>query len=61
MLYQFFLSPQVKRCEIIAYKYDVYELTHELPYDLRLRKLGNIRKVSKLHRMVAQCPVSPPK
>ena len=24
-----------------------------------LRKLGNIRKVSKLHRMIAQCPVPP--
>ena len=27
-------------------------------YDLR--KLGNIRKVSKLHRMIAQCPGLPP-
>ena len=26
-----------------------------------LRKLGNIRKVSRLHRMIAQCPVSLPK
>ena len=26
-----------------------------------LRKLGNIRKVSKPHRMKAQCPVSMPK
>ena len=26
-----------------------------------LRKLGNIRKVSKLHRMIVQCPVSLPK
>ena len=26
-----------------------------------LRKLGNNREVSKLHRMIAQCPVSPPK
>ena len=26
-----------------------------------LRKLGNIRKLSKLHRMIAQYPVSPPK
>ena len=32
----------------------IYELPHELPNDLKdLRKLGNIRKVSKLHRMIA--------
>ena len=48
-----FLSPQVKRCAIITYKHGMYELPHELPNDLRLRKLGNIRKVSKLHRMIA--------
>ena len=27
----------------------------------RLGKLGNIKKVSKLRRMIAQCPVPPPK
>ena len=32
---------------IITYKHGIYELPHELPNDLRLRKLGNIRKVSK--------------
>ena len=26
-----------------------------------LRKLGNVRKVSKPHRMIAQCPPPPPK
>ena len=26
--------------------------THELPNDLRLRKLGNFRKVSKLRKMI---------
>ena len=50
---QIFLSPQVKRCMIITYKHGIYELPHKLPNDLRLRKLGNIRKVSKLHRMIA--------
>ena len=35
-------------------------MTHELPSDLTLRILGNIRKVSKLHRMIAQWPVPPP-
>ena len=81
MFYQFFLSPQVKRCAITTYKHGIYELPHELPNDLRsygifaagealvptqekkkdLRKLGNARKVSKPHRMIAQCPVPPPK
>ena len=52
MFYQIFLSPQVKRCTIITYKHGIYEL---------LRILGNIRKVSKPHRMTAQCPVPLPK
>ena len=30
-----------------------YELPHKLPKDLRFRILGNIRKVSKFHEMVA--------
>ena len=51
MLCQMFLSPQVKRCAIITYKHGVYELPHALPNGLRLRKLENIRKVSKLHRI----------
>ena len=41
---------------IITYKHGIYELPHELPNDLRLkelRKSGNIRKFSKLHRMIA--------
>ena len=41
MFYQTFLSSQVKRCAIITYKYDLYELPHKLPNDLRLRKLRN--------------------
>ena len=44
---------QVKRCAIITYKHGIYELPHELPNDLGLRKLGNIRKLSKLRRMIA--------
>ena len=35
------LSSQVKRCAIITYKHDLYELPHELPNDLRLRILEN--------------------
>ena len=36
-------------------KHGIHELPHELPNNLSqdLRKLGNIRKVSKLHRMIA--------
>ena len=49
----FFLSPQVKGCAIITDKHGIYELPHELPHDLRLRKLGNIRKLYKRHRMIA--------
>ena len=47
MLCQTFLSPQVKPCAIITYKHGVYELPHALPNGLGLRKLKNIRKVSK--------------
>ena len=55
MLYQIFLSPHVKRCAVITDKHGIYELPRELPNDLRLKlgKLGNYRKVSKLHRMIA--------
>ena len=41
MFYQFFLSPQVKRWEIIIYKRGIYMLPHELPKEFRLRVLGN--------------------
>ena len=46
MFYQIFLSPQVKRYAIITYKHGIYELPHELPKNLRLRK------VLKLHRII---------
>ena len=45
MFYEIFLSPQVKRIAIISNKHGIYELPHELPNDLRLRKLGNIKKI----------------
>ena len=41
MLYQIFVSPQVKRCAIITYKHGIYELPHEFPNDLRLRILAH--------------------
>ena len=61
MFYQTFLSRQVKRWAIITYKHGIYELPHELANNLRLRKLGNIRKVFKPDRMIAQCPAPLPK
>ena len=41
MLYQFFLSAQVKQWAIITYKHGIFELPHELPNDLRPKILGN--------------------
>ena len=46
-----FLSPQVKRCAIISYEHGIYEFPHELPNDLRLKKIS--RKCLKLHIMIA--------
>ena len=31
----------MKQCTIITYKHGIYELTHELPKDIRLGILGN--------------------
>ena len=42
---QIFFSPQVKRSVNISNKHGICELPHELPNDLRLMKLGNIRKI----------------
>ena len=47
IFYQFFVSPQVKRCSIITYKYGIYELPHELRNDLRLMILGNLEILEK--------------
>ena len=48
MFYQIFLSPQVKRWAIITYKHGIYDAIHSL-YDPR--KLRNISRVCKLHRL----------
>ena len=42
MFYQIFLSPQVKWLAIITFKHGIYELTHKLSSDWRLRILGNL-------------------
>ena len=39
--YQIFISPQVKWCTIITYKYGIYEWPDKLLNDLRLKILGN--------------------
>ena len=41
MFYQIFSAPQVKRWEIISFIHMIYELCHEWPNDLSLKKLGN--------------------
>ena len=41
MFYQIFLSQKVKKCEIINYKEDIFELSHELPNNIRPTILGN--------------------
>ena len=41
MFYQMFLSQQVKRKVIITNKNGRYELTDELPNDVRLKKISN--------------------
>ena len=53
MFYEIFISQQVKQYAIITYKHGIYELPQELPNGLRLRKLGNIGKGLKLHRIIA--------
>ena len=45
MFDQVFVSLQVKQSEIISNKHGTYKLPHELPNELRLRILGNIREI----------------
>ena len=66
ILDQISCSPQVKRSVIICNKnkYCIDELSHELPYDLRLRILENwerLDQISQLHRIITQLPVYFPK
>ena len=39
MFHEVFLSPQVKQIVIVSKKYGIYELSHELPNDLRLKEI----------------------
>ena len=52
MFYQIFLLPQGKQCAIITYKHGIKHAERLKTEDLT--KLGNIRKVSKPHRMIVQ-------
>ena len=58
-----FTTMQVKRSVIISNKYGIRvpsRVAERLKtYDLR--KLGNIRKILRFHRIIAQCPVLVPK
>ena len=55
MFHQIFLSPQVKQWAIITYKHGDYylQVTSRVAERFKIRKLGNIREVCKLHRMMA--------
>ena len=52
MIYQIFLSPQVKQNVISINKQGVYELPHELLNNLRFKILGNMEKSGKSGNML---------
>ena len=54
MFYQVFLSPQMKRCAIIADTHGIYKFPHDLPNDLKLRILGNQEISGKCLREVRE-------
>ena len=57
MFYQIFFSPQVKRRAIISNKHGIYELPHELPNDLRLRKYQENLNISQNDSLIPSLPV----
>ena len=56
MDYQMLLSPKWKRLTIITYKHGMYELPYELPNDLRLRILGNMKILGKCLNLIEWWP-----
>ena len=52
MFDKIFVSPQVKRMVIISNKHGIYELPHELPNNLRLRKYQEDLKTSHNYSLV---------
>ena len=57
MFYQILLSPQVKRCVIVTYKYGICELPHELRNDLRLRIVSTSKNGSPVPSLLANMEV----
>ena len=57
MFCKILISPQMNRCEVVPYKHGIYELPHELPNDLRLRKLGNYEILGECLNCI-ECPPS---
>ena len=55
---QIFLSPQVKRGEIISIKNSICKLPHELLNDLRLRIVGN-QEISRKSKNCTKLKSSP--
>ena len=51
--YQIFASPQVKQSVITSKTHGISELPHQLPNDLRLGLLGNIRKIFETYGIIA--------
>ena len=58
LFYQIFPAPRVKRCAIITYKHGkwVPERLNSLTNSQTTKKLGNVRRVRKPHRMIAKFP-----
>ena len=52
-----FVFTTCEKSVIITNEHGTYEFPHELPNDLRLRKLGKIRTISKRHRILTLSPV----
>ena len=48
MFYQILLSPKVERGAVISNKHGIYELSHKLPNNLRLKIRWNYKLVPSL-------------
>ena len=57
MFYQILLSPQVKWCVIITYKYGICELPHKFPNDLRLKIVSTSKNDSPVPSLLANMEV----
>ena len=58
MFSKIFVSPQVKRIVIISNKHGIQRVAFAERLKAQdLRKLGKIKKITKLHRIIAWCSV----